>query len=442
MAENDAMEGKKLELQMFEEKILEAIEIAEKQKLDSAVIKVGDLPFEIKIEKVGKNIKIHAFGEEILTLEEGNKFTYNKEGLKNIQEKLEKDSEFDYRKLGLPNIEYIEYLEKLGKKKEEEPKENPQKDEEDLSKDKEEKEEEKEEENEEKEKTEDEEKEKIAKKHNVKSDQVIHVSMDRRITANDNFQGLAKWAEKYNDVYVIPGKDEFSWDTIGINKDGEEEIVNNKETQGKNPDVTIKRVDGKEITEIRPIAMYQIDNKQSYAIIRDEAGKSELLWCRKEEGNEKAFWGIGVPEADTKNIHEKPVEGREIMDSRHNSSYDLAKKAGEVKYGWSLEKRGIPSKEGKGVQVEEVEGTAKQNRQLRKEDIIEDLLKRDGIVDRAKAMPGLYEYWAEEILSFMENYSNITYEQAVERVKKSGRREEKEEDQKMPSDNLRRRREY
>ena len=136
MAENDSMEGKKLELHMFEQKILEAIEIAEKQKEDTAVINNGQIQFEIQIEKEDKKIKIHAFGEEVLTLEEGN-FSYNIEGLKNIQEKLEENPEFDYSKFGLPDIEYLEELEK---QKQENEKEDKQKDEKDLSKDEKEKE--------------------------------------------------------------------------------------------------------------------------------------------------------------------------------------------------------------------------------------------------------------------------------------------------------------
>lgn len=134
MAENDSLEGKSLELHMFEQKILEAIEIAKKQKQDTGIIENGQMTFEIRIEKIDKKIKIHAFGEEILTLEEGDKFTYNIDGLKNIQEKLEEDSEFDYSQFGLPDIEYLEEQEKQEEEKQEE-----QRDEKDLSEDLEEK---------------------------------------------------------------------------------------------------------------------------------------------------------------------------------------------------------------------------------------------------------------------------------------------------------------
>lgn len=136
MAENDTLEGKSIELHMFEQKVLEAIEIAKKQKQNTGVIENGQIPFEIRIEKTDKKIKIYAFGEEILSLEEGDKFIYNIEGLKNINEKLEEDSEFDYRQFGLPDIEYLKELEKQDNAKEEE-----QIDEKDLSENLEEKEE-------------------------------------------------------------------------------------------------------------------------------------------------------------------------------------------------------------------------------------------------------------------------------------------------------------
>ena len=414
MAENEGMDGKEIELHMFEQKVIEALEIAEKEEQDKSVISNGIMSFEIEIQKVDNKLEIHAFGEKILTLEKG-EFNYNIEGLKNIQEKLEKNSDYNYKQFGLPDIEYLEELEK--QKAEE--KDEPQKDEKDLSEDMEEKEEEKEEP--EQEKTEDEAKGEFARRHNVSRNQVIHISMNRKITEHDKLKNLAEWAKGYDDIYVLPGKDEYSWETIGINKNGEEEIIENRQQKGRNPDVTIKRVDGEEITEVRPIAMYEIDSRQSYAVVRDSAGKTEMLYCRQQEGDGKAYWGIEVPEAEGKNVLQKSPEERDFMDSRNNSSHDLSGKADELEKGVSLEKRGIPSKKGKGVQVEEIEGTATQNRMMRKEDIIDDLLKRDGIIDRAKAMPGLYEHKAEKVLRLMESDKDITYEQAVERAENSGR---------------------
>lgn len=417
MAEKETREGKDLAL---DEKIKMQIEQAEKDEkgnvVENPTIEIGNLYVEIDVEKIEKRdaYKIQVLGVHILTLDENNELSFKEGWEDKLREQLNNNDE---KVNGEDLIKSLKEMQlKLEKEKQE--KEENQKDEKDLSDDKEEKEEDEPEEKEEK--TEDEEKNKIARRHHVNPNQVVHVSMDKRITDNDNFKGLATWAKDYDDIYILPGKDEYSWETVGIDKDGEEQIINNKQREGKNPDVTIKRVDGKEITEVRPVAMYEIDSKQYYAVIRDTAGKTQMLYCRQEEGNGKAFWGIGVPEADGKNVLEKSVEGREFIDAKNNSSYDLAKKGTALEIGADLEERGIPSQE-EGVQTEEIEGTPKQNRQLRKEDIIEDLLKRDGIVDRAKAMPGFYENKAEKVLQLMETNDKITYDDAVKQVENSNR---------------------
>lgn len=446
MAENDAMEGKKLELHMFEQKILEAIEIAKKQKQDTGVIENGQMPFEIKIERVDKKIKIHAFGEEILTLEEGDKFTYNLEGLKNIREKLEENPEFDYKQFGLPDIEYLEELEK----QKEEERQEEQKDEKDLSDDMEEKE--LEEPEEEKEKTEDEAKNEIARRYRVSPNQVVHISTgsrSKRVTEKDHFSGIAKWAEKYDDIFILPGEDEYTWETIGVDKEGKEEVINNRQLEGKNPDVKIKMENenssNDEIEEVRPIAMYEIDSHTSYAIIRDSAGKTQALLCRQEEGKGKEYWGQVIPEAQGKNVREASPESREAISPEHYSAYDLAKRGQAFEDAKSLEERGYPSKEGKGVQMEEITGTPAQNRELSKEAIINDLADR---VIAASSMPINREVYikihreelskkADKILTMGEEHDDITYEEALKEVESQSK--EAEEDQKTPDQNPRKR---
>lgn len=188
MAENDAMEGKKLELHMFEQKVLEAIEIAEKQKQDNGVISNGELQFEIQIVKEGKKIKVHAFGEEVLTLEDNN-FTYNIEGLKSIQEKLADNPEFDYKQFGLPDIEYLEELQR----------QEQQKDEADLSDDMEEKKPEEEEPEKQKKKTGKDDPEQIKLREEKSKWQEI--DLDREFTSSDN---LRKWLKDV--LHVSPSR--------------------------------------------------------------------------------------------------------------------------------------------------------------------------------------------------------------------------------------------
>lgn len=282
MAENDAMEGKKLELHMFEQKILEAIEIAKKQKQDTGVIENGQMPFEIKIERVDKKIKIHAFGEEILTLEEGDKFTYNLEGLKNIREKLEENPEFDYKQFGLPDIEY---LEELDKQREEE-----QKDEKDLPKDMGEKEDDEKEPKGKEEKEEDEkeqeEKPKEQKKNLIKlNDKVIKI--------------LCPSAKEYGNIYLDPDTGEL----VGKNKQTHEvePVRGLSQIKGTNSDKNIHGMEDGKHKHVNALRMYQIDSRPNtgFSVIRDgtEKGNFDVKFTiRKLDSNDiRDFAYVDIP---------------------------------------------------------------------------------------------------------------------------------------------------
>lgn len=120
------------------------------------------------------------------------------------------------------------------------------------------------------------------------------------------------------------------------------------------------------------------------------------------------------------------------MDRRNNSSQDLADKSEAFEKADNLDKRGVPSKE-KGVQTYEIEGNERQNREVAKEEIKEDLYERLGIKEKMKgAMPGYLDYIeekidqkAERIMKLLEENDSITYEEAVNRAEReSGEREQ------------------
>ena len=277
----------------------------------------------------------------------------------------------------------------------------------------------------EQENNEEEKKEELARRYNVNSNQVVHISKDEKVTKDHRFDGLASFAKGYDDIYIIQGDDPYSWKTIGVKEGKEEEIDNEsfKQMEGKNPDVTIKRIDGDEIKEIKPLAMYEIDSKTSVAIVKNNFGEPEALYCRQEGGDEKTYWGSVIPEASGKNVLQKDPKTRDFMSYKNNSSRDLIEKSDELEKAGDLEKRGIPSKQ-KGVQIEEIEGTRAQNRQYYKDEVKKDLYARLGIAEKMKnAMPGYLEYMdkkldekAEKIIRIMEEDEDITYEDAVKKV--------------------------
>ena len=419
MAENESMEGKDLateEKKEFKEQILEQIENLKNGK--SKMI-VG----EMEATKIGDQAILKVRGKSIAIVRE-KQIEYNLANFEALKKELEEEGK-TLDDLGLPDLqEEIDKIQKQNSEKvEEQQTQEEQKEQEDEGEDiEEEKDDEKSELEEDKDK--DEQKEEIAKQYNVDAKDVIHISKDEKITENERFQGLVKWAGDRDDVYVIPGEDPYTYKFIG-DKNGELEEIEagkNKAIGGKSPDVTVKRVDGEQITEVRPLAMYEVDSQTSIAIVKNEYGEPEALYCRQEGGNEKAYWGSVIPEASGKNVLQQSPETRDFMDHKYNSGLDLEEKTFALTRQEDLEKRGVPSK-AEGVQVNEIDKSHEQNRELNVEEIAEDLMTRDGIVDRLTVPPGFYENKAEKVLKLMEEDKSITYEQAVEQIESKGQRE-------------------
>lgn len=417
MAENESMEGKDLateEKKEFKEQILEQIE---NLKNGESKMVVG----EMEATKIGDQAILKVRGKSIAIVRE-NKIEYNLANFETLKKELAEEGQ-TLDDLGLPDLQ--EEIDKIQKQNSEELEEQQKQEESKEQEDEGENiEEEKDDEKPELEENKDEKKEEIAKQYNVDAKDVIHIAKDEKITENERFQGLVKWAEDKDDVYIIPGEDPYTYKFIGNNNGELEEIEkgNNKVIGGKKPDVTVKRIDGEKITEVKPLAIYEVDSQTSIAIVKNEYGEPEALYCRQEGGNEKAYWGSVIPEASGKNVLQQSPETRDFMDHKYNSSLDLEEKSYALTRQEDLEKRGAPSKE-EGVQVNEINKSHEQNRELNIEEIAEDLMKRDGIIDRATVPPGFYENKAEKVLKLMEENKSITYEQALEQIETKGQRE-------------------
>lgn len=427
MAENEGMEGKDFAKEEQVKAKFEEIltQIINEMEHDEATVTIEGTNININVKKEKKIHQISLCGKQIATVDENNEFLYDIEKLEDVKKLLEngKRPVAKYEDLGLPDIEYLKELEKEKQKEDGEQEKENQDDEE---KDENEKDEE------EKPDLEDdkEDREEIAEEYNVSSKDVIHIKRDDpdKVTEHENFASAAKFDKKYKDIYMLREKDPYTWKAIGKDKDGKkEEIENeqNKQTGGRNPDITIKKVSGEKIEEIKPLAIFKIDSQTAYAIAIDEHGQSEFLYCRQQAGDKKNYWGIKVPEAERKNTIQESADAREFLDRRNNSSQDLADKAEAFEKADNLDKRGVPSKE-KGVQTYEIEGNERQNREVAKEEIKEDLYERLGIKEKMKgAMPGYLDYIekklnqkAERIMQLLEEDDSITYEEAVSRVEK------------------------
>ena len=383
-------------------------------------------------EVVTYEVYIDFKGESVLiaTIDEGGNLTPNESILQD-----EKYNDEDRKKLGdMLNLLGLEKDEVNMEKLQEQLKTIDAKTKEELEQEKGEKTEEIEEtakdDNEGEEKQEEQEekdKEKIAKKYKLNTNQIIHVDLENeKITEDETFSDLVKWADGQKEIYVIPGEDEYTWKTIG-RKEGEEEFTEikaaHKQIHGKNPNITIQKIDNEKITEVRPLAMYEVDNDTAIAIVRNEHGEPEQLYCRRQEGEQK-YWGTVIPEASKKNVRQLEFDVRSFMSTKNTSGLDLEKKEDELKKARDLSERGVPSKE-EGVQIYEIDGNSRQNREEVKEEIVDDLMQRDGIVDKLTVPPGYYENKAEKVLGLLEQNQEINYEQAVEQIDKQGEREER-----------------
>jgi len=411
------------EKQKFEEEVLK---IVENLKADGKSITLNGIQYTYV--KGNYTMKLAGTDIEFGIIDKDGKFSYNKEKFIEAKKTLQEQG-IDLEELGLPNIEeWIDEKEEMeqeqakeDKEPEEQEKDEEQKDEEDLSDDMEEKD------NEEQDRTEE-----IAKKYNVNSNRVTHVSLTRIVAGRETLPELDSKTKGYKDVYVIPGKDSYSRTMIGIDKDGREEEIERETNRGRVPDINIKLIEEDKITDkIKPYEYWPINNKEGMAVIRDSVGRDMLIYCRQEEGRGKEFQGIIVPEADTKNIDSNPKEVRDTMDYRQNSAKDLADRADRFEKQKEYEEElGAPSVGGRGVQSREVISKEQQKKENIKA-CKEDLMQRDGVSLseslKRNAMPGYYEKVdadyqrkAEEVYRLVAE-EEMPYEDAVRRVKANDR---------------------
>lgn len=280
------------------------------------------------------------------------------------------------------------------------------------------------------------EKEKISKQYGASSKDIVRLdTTNEKLTENETFSQLVRWAEGRTNIYVVANKSGSIIAVVEDKGNGYEEIDHNMEqVQGNHPSVNVNVVGNDKITTVRPLKIYQINSEIAFATTRNEWGELETIYCRKVQGKEEWF-GEMIPEDESSNNKRQLDYGeREFLDPRNTSTQDLARAADNLKDAEQDEARGIPSDK-PGIQVNEVSGTTTQKRDLNKESIVKDLYERCGITEQMKAnlMPGQLQYLedlhsrqAEEILQLMEEDSNITYEQAVEKIQaRYNKREER-----------------
>ena len=414
-------ENVKLEL---EKVILDNVTIGERHIKDEKENRAF-VEFDIYIKFKGENVKIATIHENGKLIPNENLLKdekYNNEELNTLGDMI--------NRLGVQkdkvNLEKLkEQLKELESKTKEEFEKKEENDSVEEEKEGDIEEENKKEEQEKEDGDKDTEKQVIAKKYNVNTKDVIHLrTTGEKITENKDFSGLVKWAEGRDDVYIIANR-KGEIEKVIEKKNGEYSEIETElpKIHGNNPSITIQRVGKDKITEERPLRIHQLDSKTALATVRNEWGELELLYCRKQDGEEK-YWASVVPETAGKNRRQLEYDERTFLDPQYTSGKDLTQMEKELSKAQDFNNRGLPSKE-EGVQVYEIEGNARQNREVAKEDIVTDLMKRDGIIDKLTVPPGYYENKAEKVLQLLETNKDMKYEQAVEQIEQKTEREKR-----------------
>ena len=400
----------------------------------------GDkINLEIKIEKSENGYIVNLLGQNIATTDiDGKNLKYNIEGLKMVRTRLEELGDANlYEDLGLPDIEYLEELEKEQNEKDKEKKGDEEKaDEEEPELEEDEEEQEEEEEKEEEEKEEEEKKKPVDEKNKAKNLTEINSKVIKLLLPS---------ARQYGKIY--------------LNSDGEI-VGRNKQTKEIEPVSGIslmkgssvnKQIHGTESGEHKHVnaeKLYQIDSRPTtgFAVTRDMSQKGNMnlkFLTRRVGSNEvKDMSFVDLPLLR----HEGEVSYERIMESsgQRKGRYgqgDIDKVQDERD---EAEDREIPEdiykRFDEKMMLEENGITDMKQLKQMLADSIKEVLDKDHPND----FPGAHQKQAEEMSELIID-EDKTYKEAEKEVIERNSKEDKskeDDDGFMPIPGMGRRREH
>lgn len=416
MAENESFEGKsyeyyKQQTEMFEQMIIQAINSREEGQ-EELVLQKGYIQMQVK--KVNGVYKLNLLGEEIATINEKGSFSYNVRGLKNIREMVEDQDIVNYNDLGLPDIEYLEYLEKEKIKEEEvEEREKGQGKKEDG-------EEEKQEENNDEEKDDKEQAEEEKPKLNSKGPNWIKLDLSREVVHNTPLRNLIPNCEKYEEVYIVPGKDQYSYTIQGGSKETGYDVIEELEpTEGRNPTQKMISIQSKgemEIESKQSLVMFKIRGREDegFSITEAQPGNEQIRMEYWRKAYNDMYISTTVPQAHADRGVEMPSpEVKYLMAKNQTSRLEMERVFDTHADIEELKQQDVPGEvdpSSDGIELEELD------REVLKEKMYEDIL-RELQEEKGNQIPGFLESKAkaivDKVLDDGENYE-IAKEEAFE----------------------------
>ena len=418
MEENEGMNEKDLAIAEkkkteFENMIKEAIRNKEEGQSEIYLQK-GIIVLKITEEKTG--YKLSLLELDIGDINEKGEFNYNIEALEQVKEKLEKQKRpiANYKDLGLPDIEYLKELEKdKGKEKEKTPAVD--------NKEAEEKKPENEEENAE----EKEEPEKDEKKPelNKKGANWIRLDLSREVVENTPLRNLIPNCEKYEEIYIVPGKDQYSYTIQGGNKENGYEVISELEpTEGNNPTQRIISLEGngeKKVESKQPLAMFKIKGREDegFSITEAQPGNEQIRmeYWRKAYGD--MYISTTVPQAHADRGIDKPTpEVKYLMSKDYTSRLEMERIFKTHEDIEDLQKQDVPDETNPasdGIQLEELDRDEFKARMYEK--VLQQL--RD---EKGNQLPGFLEAKAKFIVDKVVD-EGVNYNQAKEQAFNDGK---------------------
>lgn len=375
MAQNESMEGKDLARQErikqnFEDMIMDIINNMDEPQttINSSIEGISIKVIQLDDDKYELNL----MGEKIGTAIKNKDILYDIEGLKNVTRKLENNGRpiANYDDLGLPDIEYLEYLEKERNKGEEtrEIEKQTQKDEKEQ------------EESEELDEDGRDEEEKDDKKPelNKKQPNWIKLDLSAQVVYNKTLAQMLPNGHKYKEVYVAPGKDQFSYNLVGGDEqNGYEPLEGLEKTEGSNPTqkiISIQNQGKMDVKSEQSFAMFKIKGRESegFSINLAQSGNNQLEvnYWRKSYGDNYISIPIAQETAD-RGYNEHSPEARYFMARSTHSNWGMDDKIDDSKDIEEISAK-LPSQinpASDGIQLEELD------KQTFREKLIERIMK-------------------------------------------------------------------
>ena len=245
----------------------------------------------------------------------------------------------------------------------------------------------------------------------------IEIDLSKEIVEGKTLKQLIPNAEKYKELYVVPGKDEYSY-TIqgGDEKNGYKVLDELESTEGRAPNQKIMSIDSErdQVDEKRSLAMFKFkgqgDEGTSISRLQDGTSQLRVEYWRKSYND--MYISTTVPQSNVdRGLNIPDPEVSYFMAKERTPRWDMEKIFDNHEDIKELEDKDIPENANPaedGIQLEELDRETFKERMIEK--IEKELEKENG-----NQIEGFYRKAAEKITNKVIDEGQ-RYEEAKEEV--------------------------